>query len=115
MTTGAVHHTGDLQPSWTHEAGAWVDGELARRGWTRTGQLRVVRDSYRGQVAAVPTTAGTMFAKRPAAFLAPEGTIVSRLASAGRSVPEVIAADAITGWWLSLDFDGRARSTTRPD
>jgi hypothetical protein len=97
-----------LHLSWTDEAGAWIDGQLARRGWTRTGRLRVVRDSYRGQVAAVPTTAGTMYAKRPAAFLAPEGTILSRLASTGRLLPKVVASDAVTGWWLSLDFDGES-------
>jgi len=91
-----------------HEASAWVDSQLARRGWTRTGHLRVVRDSYRGQVAALATTAGTMYAKRPAAFLAPEGMILSRLASAGRPLPEVVAADTATGWWLSLDFHGES-------
>jgi len=74
---------GVIQPTWTHEASAWVDGQLALRGWWRTGPLRVVRDSRRGQVVALPTTAGTMYVKRPSAFLAPEGTILSRLASAG--------------------------------
>src|SRR5215467_8731942 len=97
-----------LQPTWQDEANTWVDGQLARLGWARTGPLRAVRDSHRCQVAALPTTAGTMYVKRPAAFLAPEGTIVSRLAAAGHSLPHVVAADAATRWWLSLDFDGQS-------
>jgi hypothetical protein len=89
------------------EADAWVDRELSRLGVARAGGLRLVRDSNRGRVAVLATSAGPMYLKRPAAFLAPEGAVVACLARFGPvPVPRVVAVDASSGWWLSHAFEG---------
>lgn len=95
-------------PDWHAGALAWLDGELAEQGRSRTGDPVVLKHWQISLLWRVPTQGGNVYFKAVPDFFAREVTVTARLATeVPGAAPPVLAADTGRGFLL-LDGCGAA-------
>ena len=95
-------------PDWHAGALAWLDGELAEQGRSRTGDPVVLKHWQISLLWRVPTQGGDVYFKAVPDFFAREVTVTARLATeVPGAAPPVLAADTGRGFLL-LDACGES-------
>lgn len=92
------------------EALRWIDGELARLGLERSGEVEQPHAFWWSTAMRIPTVDGSLWFKAPRPEGAFEARLTALLASSwpDRSV-ELLAADPDRGWTLARDAGERLR------
>lgn len=102
---------GWFRPGWHDRVEAWVDGQLAASGRTRTGGLRTHRVWSISAVFEVPTDRGTLWFKACCDHFIAEAAILHRLAQRiPHIVPVLVATDDEAGWLLMEPLRGASDS-----
>jgi hypothetical protein len=107
------------RPGWFAEAMAWIEQELDRMGWQRTGPYIQLHARGWSSVLRLPTTGGNVYFKavtQPFAFEPPLTALLAELRPA--ESPRVLAVDRDRRWLLMADagepIRARLRETRNP-
>ncbi|MBI4785934.1 MAG: aminoglycoside phosphotransferase family protein [Chloroflexi bacterium] len=104
------------QPEWLAQAHAWIHGELERQGVRVSGAIEQPHVRPWSTVLRVPTTAGVVYFKATAPYLAREAALMQALSRwRPDCIPRVLAADVERGWMLMEDCGTRLRSVLEVD
>jgi len=99
-----------LDAAWQAEALAWVDDQLARLGWRRTGKVEQPHVRPWSTVMAIPTSAGTAWFKAAGPGTAYEARLLQALTTWGTPMLLVpLAVDPERAWLLLPDGGTRLR------
>src|SRR5687767_11547453 len=98
------------EPAWLEEATAWIEGELARAGLERDGEIEQPHVQWWSTALRVPTTGGVLWFKASQ----PDETFEARLTPLlsdlrPAETAEVVATDGERGWMLTRDAGVRIR------
>ena len=97
-------------PAWLAQAHGWIEGELARLGLRRAGEIEQPHVYPWSTVLRVPTERGDVWFKANADALRHEARLVTLLASRRPDcVPPLLGADLERGWMLMADAGARLR------
>jgi hypothetical protein len=91
-------------PAWLAQAYEWIEGELARLGLRRTGEIEQPHVYPWSTVLRVPTDVGDVWFKANADALQHEAALVTLLSSRRPDcMPPLLGADLERGWMLMAD------------
>lgn len=102
------------QPGWLEQATAWIEGQLAERGWRAAGPVELAHQRPWSSFAQIATDRGTVYFKAPAPSCLFEAALTEALATwrPDCSVP-LLGVDIERGWILSADTGITLRKLTR--